>query len=233
VFLYSGCANCHRLARKEPTLALLFYASSMPASNFEVGTDSDILNRFAPYIVKVRQDSAARNVHHRSPAPWLSRRWDWITLRQPCGQGFEQCSLAQDEKVPMSKHQLRRVFVVDDERVIAETLAKILQMTGFLAEAFTNPLDALRHAQDSAPDLLISDVILPQLSGVELAMRFRVDHPACQILLLSCQAATAELLQSARNLGYSFHLLSKPVHPSDLLRAIAEGEVGSALPGSH
>jgi DNA-binding NarL/FixJ family response regulator len=94
-------------------------------------------------------------------------------------------------------------------------------------------LDALRHAQDSAPDLLISDVIMPQLSGVELAMRFKVDHPACQILLLSGQAATAELLQSARNLGYSFHLLSKSVHPSDLLRAIAESEVGSALPGSH
>jgi DNA-binding NtrC family response regulator len=133
----------------------------------------------------------------------------------------------------MSNHQPRRVFVVDDERVIAETLAKILQMTGFLAEAFTNPLDALRHAQDSAPDLLISDVIMPQLSGVELAMRFREDHPACQILLLSGQAATAELLQSARNLGYNFHLLSKPVHPSDLLRAIAEGEVASALAGSN
>jgi CheY-like chemotaxis protein len=51
-----------------------------------------------------------------------------------------------------------RIFVADDELVIASTLATILQMSGFSAEFFTSPLEALTAARSKAPDLLVSDV---------------------------------------------------------------------------
>lgn len=110
-----------------------------------------------------------------------------------------------------------RIFVVDDEFVIASTLATILQRSGFDALSFTAPLEALAAARLDPPDLLISDVLMPELSGIELGIRVRDAHPECKVLLFSGQAATANLLDKARERGYNFELLSKPIHPSDLL----------------
>ncbi|RXH53938.1 response regulator [Granulicella sibirica] len=91
-----------------------------------------------------------------------------------------------------------RVFVVDDETVIATTLTAILKQTGFDAVGFTNPLKALAAADDKSPDLLISDVVMPQLSGIDLAIQLKEKAPACKVLLFSGQASTADLLTSAR-----------------------------------
>jgi DNA-binding NtrC family response regulator len=111
-----------------------------------------------------------------------------------------------------------RVFVVDDEIIIARTLTTILCKSGFLAESFTNPVDALRTTTEDVPDLLISDVIMPQMSGVELAIRIKALCPTCKVLLFSGQAATVDFLEQARKEGHDFQLLSKPIHPNDLLR---------------
>ena len=113
-----------------------------------------------------------------------------------------------------------RVFVVDDEKVIAHTLAAILRQSGFVVHAFTNPLEALDSAASDAPDLLISDVMMPEMSGIDLAIALRSRHPECKVLLFSGQAATADLLRAARQQGHDFELLLKPVHPKDLLAAI-------------
>ena len=121
----------------------------------------------------------------------------------------------------MTARPLARVFVVDDEVVIADTLTAILRMSGFSAEAFNDPDEALRAAQIECPDLLISDVVMPEASGVELAIRIRALCPRSKVLLFSGQAQTANLLRTAREHGHEFSLLAKPVHPRDLLSQIA------------
>lgn len=110
-----------------------------------------------------------------------------------------------------------RVFVVDDEHVIAATLTAILLAKGFLATSFTNPLEVLKRAETEAPDLLISDVVMPELSGIDLAIQMQKQHPNCKVLLFSGQASTVDLLRAARERGYNFNMLSKPVYPADLL----------------
>ncbi len=110
------------------------------------------------------------------------------------------------------------VFVVDDERLIAETLKMILVQSGFAATAFEDPYKALEAAASGpVPDLLISDVVMPGMSGIDLAVQFRRDYPGCKILLFSGQAATADMLATAKLHGHDFEVLAKPVHPSDLL----------------
>jgi CheY-like chemotaxis protein len=110
-----------------------------------------------------------------------------------------------------------RIFVVDDEPVIASTLATILQMNGFSATFFTSPLEALTAARSKAPDLLISDVTMPSISGIDLAIKMRAQYPKCKILLFSGHPATLGLVEVARAQGHEFHLLLKPVPPAELL----------------
>jgi CheY-like chemotaxis protein len=113
-----------------------------------------------------------------------------------------------------------RIFVVDDEVIIASTLATILQRNGLDAVSFTDPLEALSAARANPPDLLITDVVMPSLSGIDLAIALTGDLPKCKVLLFSGQAATANLLEVARAKGHDFELLSKPIHPADFLKKI-------------
>jgi CheY-like chemotaxis protein len=110
-----------------------------------------------------------------------------------------------------------KVLVVDDERVIADTLAIILNQHGYEASAAYTGTGAVERARQLSPDLVISDVVMPDMNGIEAAILIREFLPACKILLFSGQAATADLLENARAQGHEFEILAKPVHPQDLL----------------
>jgi DNA-binding response OmpR family regulator len=110
-----------------------------------------------------------------------------------------------------------KVLVADDERVIADTLAIILNQSGFEAIAVYNGEKAVEMAKTFQPDMLISDVIMTDLNGIDAAIKIRSILPTCKILLFSGQAATADLLDRARVQGHEFEILAKPVHPQDLL----------------
>ena len=113
-----------------------------------------------------------------------------------------------------------RVFVVDDETVIAITLGLILQKKGFEVHTFNFPLEALRAASEIPPNLLITDVMMPLLSGIEQAIQIREFCPNCKVLLFSGHAATLDLVADAGASGHHFDMLTKPVHPKDLLKKI-------------
>jgi CheY-like chemotaxis protein len=113
-------------------------------------------------------------------------------------------------------------FVVDDEELIATTLALILQGSGFDAAAFTDPLKALVAAETRCPDFLITDVMMPALNGIDLAVQFKAIYPQCRVLLFSGAMSTGLLLESARDKGHEFQVLAKPVHPNELLSTLKE-----------
>ncbi|MGA3069548.1 MAG: response regulator [Terracidiphilus sp.] len=113
-----------------------------------------------------------------------------------------------------------RVLVADDEPVIADTLAMILNQSGFEARAVYSGERALELAVTFAPEMLISDVIMGGLNGIDAAIRIQALLPGIKILLFSGQAATADLLEKARARGYEFEILAKPVHPQDLLKKL-------------
>lgn len=114
------------------------------------------------------------------------------------------------------------VMVVDDESIIADTLAEILSRSGYAAITAYDANEALDTALLTPPDLLITDVVLPGMSGIELAITMRRIFPDCKTLLFSGQAATTDLLATAKGEGHHFTLLNKPVHPRDLLAHVAE-----------
>lgn len=111
----------------------------------------------------------------------------------------------------------KRIFVVDDDRCIANTLTTIFRNSGYEATALYNGQSALAACESVAPDLIISDVLMPGMTGIEMAIQIKQRRPGCKILLFSGSAASADLLKDARRQGYDFELLAKPVHPEDLL----------------
>lgn len=133
-----------------------------------------------------------------------------------------------DSVPPADKGSYRPVvLVVDDESVIADTVAEILSRSGYAAMATYDANDALETALISPPEMLITDVILPGMNGVELALKIRRIFPDCKILLFSGQAVSVDLLATAKSSGHHFNLLSKPVHPKELLARVSES-IGAA-----
>lgn len=112
------------------------------------------------------------------------------------------------------------VLVVDDESAIADTLTEILSRSGYAAMAAYDGAEALETALLTPPELLITDVILPGMSGIELAIAVKRIFPDCRILLFSGQAATTDLLVNATRQGHDFTLLHKPIHPRELLTRV-------------
>jgi CheY-like chemotaxis protein len=112
------------------------------------------------------------------------------------------------------------VLIVDDERIIADTLCTILNMSGFHAQAAYSGEQALNAAMMLKPDVLISDVIMGGISGIELAIQITTYLPGCRIVLFSGHAMTTDLVCDMEAQGHRFEILAKPVHPRVLLECL-------------
>lgn len=115
-----------------------------------------------------------------------------------------------------------RVLVADDESVIADTLKIILGQNGYDVNVVYSGAEAVETARAWLPDMLLADVVMPDMSGIEAAIRIRALLPACRILLLSGQAATLDLMQDARQDGHEFEIILKPIHPTQLLARLQQ-----------
>ena len=114
------------------------------------------------------------------------------------------------------------VLVVDDERVIADTLGLILSESGFASLVAYDAEGAMEIAELVPPDLLLTDVVMPHMSGMELAEEFSRLWPNCRVMLFSGQASTIALPKQIPGTGRALNLVAKPVHPSVLLSKIQE-----------
>ncbi len=127
-----------------------------------------------------------------------------------------------DDTVALPEKTRCAVLIVDDERIIADTLSIILSRSGYTTMTAYDGLAGLEIARSFTPDLIISDVVMPGMTGVELAVIVTQTIPTCKILLFSGQAATVDLLEQARDAGHNFTTLTKPVHPTDMLKRVSE-----------
>ncbi|MGC1783991.1 MAG: response regulator [Acidobacteriaceae bacterium] len=138
---------------------------------------------------------------------------------------FETVPLAEipsSAKIPEGDGFKPVVLVVDDEIVIADTLTAILNRNGMAAMAAYDGRSALDIARTIPPNLLLTDIIMPDMSGIDLAIAVREEIADCKILLFSGQAATMDLLASARMDGHDFSVIAKPIHPQELIARVSE-----------
>jgi len=115
----------------------------------------------------------------------------------------------------------QRILVIDDEASIADSLAEILTDYGYRALAFYDGHAAIAATRERCPDLVLCDVIMPRLNGVDTVLAIRELCLSARIFLFSGQATTTDILKKARAQGHWFEVLPKPIHPNELLKKLA------------
>jgi CheY-like chemotaxis protein len=129
---------------------------------------------------------------------------------------------AEEQRTPTPQKSLPKVLVVDDEKLIADTITEILKRNGFNAVCAYNGEQALQIARRFSPDYLLADVLMPFMNGVDLAITIRKISAATRILLFSGHANSADLLNDARLKGHQFDVVAKPIHPEKLMQLLRE-----------
>jgi len=125
------------------------------------------------------------------------------------------------------------VLVVDDDRVLADTLADILRKHGYRPVALYSGEEAVELARRFRPDVLLSDIRMSRLDGIEAAKRIRELHPNCRVILFTAQTVSAAMRQTIDRLG--FELLQRPLRPEDVLAALQSNawDDGEHQPSGH
>jgi DNA-binding NtrC family response regulator len=126
-----------------------------------------------------------------------------------------------------------RVLVVDDERVIADSLFRIFDDAGYDAKAVYGAEEALLLMRTWIPDAAFIDVHLPAMHGIDLSIRLKAKYPECRLVLLSGRGSTSELLDEAIRKGHSFECIAKPVHQTVLLSLLFDLIPPAADPRPH
>jgi DNA-binding NtrC family response regulator len=139
---------------------------------------------------------------------------------QSADKGIHAMSLARDGA--MDGVQRKKVLVVDDERLVADTITEILNESGFDAIAAYGGESAIESAAASAPDILLTDILMPKVDGVQLALTLVKAQPDLRVILFSGQAGISGILARAQDAGYIFDLLPKPLHPDKLIERLRE-----------
>jgi CheY-like chemotaxis protein len=117
----------------------------------------------------------------------------------------------------------KRVLVVDDDRLVADTLRLIFKTNGFQAEACYSAADGLKRARSFAPQLLLCDVTMPEENGLQLAEKVHREMPECKVLMLTAYASNAIQVElHSEQTKRPLKLLNKPCQPELLLKEAEE-----------
>jgi DNA-binding response OmpR family regulator len=120
--------------------------------------------------------------------------------------------------------QDRVVYVVDDELVLADTIAEILRHEGFEVRTFYDGADVMAHTPELPPDIVVTDYLMPVVNGLVLAEWLKARFPQCRIIMLSgnMHLMPEHVANVPEKLGLT--LIAKPISPLKLV-AIVKGEV--------
>jgi CheY-like chemotaxis protein len=126
---------------------------------------------------------------------------------------------------------MQNILVVDDELDVRDSLKRVLDRAGYLVRTVANAVDAITELERSPADLVITDIIMPKLDGVQAIEMIRKAFPTIRIIAISgggnfgisaykpAAITTTAYLASAQNAGAHL-VLTKPFEAVELIRAV-------------
>lgn len=111
-----------------------------------------------------------------------------------------------------------RVLLVDDEEDYVRTMAERMEMREVGSDVALNGEQALSHLDEEVPDVMVLDLKMPGMGGMELLERVKKSHPQVEIIILTGHGSDAEEVE-ARRLG-AYDYFQKPVDIADLMESV-------------
>jgi DNA-binding NtrC family response regulator len=112
------------------------------------------------------------------------------------------------------------IVIIDDEPIALKRLRRILEKQGYHVAAFSSPQRLLRHVADRACDLVISDIRMPAMNGLDLMSKVRRHRPDMEFILITGYATLDEAVEATKE--GAFHYLAKPFTPEQLRDRVAQ-----------
>jgi DNA-binding NtrC family response regulator len=112
----------------------------------------------------------------------------------------------------------KKIIVVDDEKIICNTAKKILEIEGYEVDTFTNSVQALEAIHKNQYDLIITDLMMEEVSGMDILREVNRISPQTKVIMLTAYATLEATIEAIREQIYDF--FPKPVKIEDLKRSV-------------
>jgi nitrogen regulation protein NR(I) len=110
---------------------------------------------------------------------------------------------------------MSKILVVDDQKTVCYSLQRFLQSEGYNVHTATSGEDALSVLDNVKPDLVIMDVRMPEMDGIEVLRKIKESHPQIQAIMMTAFSATEKAIQAIKLGAYDY--LTKPFDNDELL----------------
>jgi len=116
---------------------------------------------------------------------------------------------------------MRSILVIEDDADLRPILERTLVSAGYDVRTAPDGKEASKLYHDKSPDLVITDIYMPNKDGLEVIMELHGSFPKTKIIAISGQVTQKNMLPAAARLG-AVRTLAKPFAPQELLNAVAE-----------
>ncbi|MBI3709586.1 MAG: response regulator [Proteobacteria bacterium] len=116
---------------------------------------------------------------------------------------------------------MANILIVDDDALLRETLRVVLESVGHDIRLATNGAEALRIVESYKPDLVLTDIIMPEMEGIELIRAVRKIYPSTPVIAISGGGRTGnvDFLRVAKTFGAAA-IMQKPFEMDALLNTV-------------
>jgi FixJ family two-component response regulator len=115
----------------------------------------------------------------------------------------------------------KHVFLIEDHKELRDDLTRILEFVGYVVRAFPDPIQFLEYDKHVAPAVVVSDMQMPNMTGIELQERLRELGRTMPIIIISGKSSDQQIITALKNGAIDF--LLKPFTRESLLASVAKG----------
>lgn len=116
---------------------------------------------------------------------------------------------------------MKKILVIEDDKIIVNILSFLLKKEGFEPHIATDGIEGIAKISEVKPDLIITDIMMPYKSGLEITLFAKTNFPATPIIMISSLGKEDQKVIEVANLGVEA-FIAKPFDPAELVNNVKQ-----------